>query len=193
MTGQSSDIHAWRFAHQREGVLAAHTAPVIASGNACSTKLSLEWLPSRARARGSRATRSPLSSKTPACALQRPASRHIILFIAANPSDSTRLGLDAECAAIEHELRMTLGRDDFDFRSKWAVNIDEMMRHLNECQPTIVHFSGHGGQACRAAEASRDTGIRLQGEHEYVNERALAQMIASAAPSTRVVVLNACF
>ena len=40
---------------------------------------------------------------------------------------------------------MTTGRDDFDFRSKWAVSIDEMMRYLNELQPTVIHFSGHGG------------------------------------------------
>jgi hypothetical protein len=106
-----------------------------------------------------------------------------------------RLALDAECAAIEHELRMTLGRDDFDFRSKWAVNVDEMMRHLNECRPTIIHFSGHGGSSHDHLKAARGTGIHLQDEHraQYVSERALAQMITSAAPSTCVVVLNACF
>jgi hypothetical protein len=72
-------------------------------------------------------------------------NRHVILFLAANPSGTSRLALDEECAAIERELRMTTGRDDFDFRSKWAVSIDEMMRHLNELQPTVIHFSGHGG------------------------------------------------
>lgn len=110
--------------------------------------------------------------------------QHVILFLAANPSGTTRLALDEECAAIERELLMTQRRDDFHFRSKWAVSIDEMMRCLNEWQPMIVHFSGHGGG-----------GIYLQGEHgsQHVSERALTQMIASAAPSARVVVLNACF
>lgn len=140
--------------------------------------------------------------------LRPSASRHLILFLAANPRDTTRLALEEECAAIEHELRMTLGRDDFDFRSKWAVSVDEMMRQLNECQPTIVHFSGHGSAGIqfrdghdpsdpglRDVEGTGGAGIHLQGEHrsQCVSERALAQIMVSTAPSTRVVVLNACF
>lgn len=129
-----------------------------------------------------------------------------ILFLAANPRDATRLALDEECAAIEHELRLTLGRDEFEFQSKWAVSVDEMMRHLNECLPTIIHFSGHGSAGNRIpndgvyrphrdVDAAAHAGIHLQNENrsQYVSARALAQMIASAAPSTRVVVLNACF
>jgi hypothetical protein len=79
------------------------------------------------------------------------------------------------------------------------------MRHLNELQPTIVHFSGHGstgtagrslaqGEPHRDIETPRGAGIFLQDESrsQYVSERALAKLIKSAAPSTRVVVLNAC-
>jgi hypothetical protein len=173
MTGQSS------------GIL------VIAGRDVSGSELGLDR-PSRVRVHLPWVARTRLSSERREHARRRPASRHLILFLAANPSDSTRLALDAECAAIERELRMTLGRDDFDFRSKWAVNIDEMMRHLNEYQPTIVHFSGHG-RSRGGVEAAEGTGICLQDERQYVSERALAQMIASAAPSTRVVVLNACF
>jgi hypothetical protein len=82
---------------------------------------------------------------------------------------------------------MTTGRDDFDFRSKWAVSVDEMMRHMNELQPTVIHFSGHGGGS---------NGIYLQDDQRQlqpVTARALSQMIGSAAPSARVLVLNACF
>lgn len=71
-------------------------------------------------------------------------------------------------------------------------------------QPTIVHFSGHGNTSTgshahdgqrRDIEAPRGAGIYLQDERrsQYVSDRALAQMIASAAPSARVIVLNACF
>jgi nucleoside phosphorylase len=131
--------------------------------------------------------------------------KHTLLFLAANPSDTDRLALDEECAAIERELRLAPGRDDFDFRSKWAVSVDELMRHLNELQPTIIHFSGHGSagtatpspanpEAQHDAKLSRDAGIFLQDERrsQFVRERALAKMIASASPATRVVVLNAC-
>jgi hypothetical protein len=132
--------------------------------------------------------------------------KHTILFLAANPLDTDRIALDEECAAIERELRMTSGRDDFDFRSKWAVSVDELMRHLNELQPAILHFSGHGstsaaGSAHAHGDPHRDiatpqgAGIYLQDEYgsQYVSERALAKVIESASPSTRVVVLNACF
>ncbi|HWO24163.1 MAG TPA: CHAT domain-containing protein, partial [Kofleriaceae bacterium] len=144
-------------------------------------------------------------------------SRHVILFLAANPSGTTPLALSEECAAIERELRMTPGRDDLDFRSKWAVSVDDMMRHLNELRPAVVHFSGHGGggsglrshgeppprtrdieplEPREPREAVERGGIYLQDEHgqpQHVSGRALAQMISSAAPSARVVVLNACF
>ena len=136
----------------------------------------------------------------------RPSMKHTILFLAANPVDTDRLALAEECAAIERELCMAPGRDDFDFRSKWAVSVDELMHHLNELQPTILHFCGHGG-ACAAllppaqggrhrdVGSARGAGIFLQddGRSQYVSEHALAKMVASASPSTRIVVLNACY
>jgi hypothetical protein len=138
-------------------------------------------------------------------------SRQVILFLAANVRGTSRLALDEECAAIERELRMTTGRDGFEVRSKWAVNVDEMMRHLNEEEPTIVHFSGHGGRdggrdiqdshrrrprARRDVVAHADAVIQLQGERgepQLVTGRALTRMIQSAAASARLIVLNACF
>jgi len=129
--------------------------------------------------------------------------RSVILFLAANPADTRPRALDEECAAIERELLMTPGRDAFDFRSKWAVSVDEMMRCLNEWQPMIIHFSGHGSggglrvhddphqpHPRRDVETDGGTGIYLQ--DNYVTGRALAKMIASAAPSARVLVLNSC-
>jgi hypothetical protein len=142
---------------------------------------------------------------------------HTILFLAANPRDTLSLALDQECAEIERELRMTSGRADFVFESRWAVSIDDLMRHLNEHTPAIVHFSGHGGAAGSGrrgpAGALRDvslpddsppagakpapsaTGIWLQdgNSSQFVSDRALAAMLAAASPSTRLVVLNACY
>lgn len=162
---------------------------------------------SRSRAARPRHLRAPRRTRVP----RPPASRHVILFFAANPSGTTRLALDEECAAIEREFRMTTGRDDFDFRSKWVVSVDEMMCHMNELQPTVIHFSGHGDRsACiyvqdeqrqpppahRDISALASAGIQLEDEQhqpQYVSARALTQMIGSAVPSARLVVLNACF
>lgn len=136
-------------------------------------------------------------------------SRNTILFLAANPITASRLTFDEECAAIERELRMTDGRDEFDFRSKWAVSADEMMRHFNELHPTVIHFCGHGLSssaklspasfrgirvACGGDEASSGLYLRdEQGNPQLVTARALKMMIKAAAASARVVVLNACY
>ena len=134
--------------------------------------------------------------------------RRVILFLAASPNSTSRLAFDEECAAIERELRMTEGRDEFDFRSKWAVTADEVMRHFNELRPTVIHFSGHGCagvtrqsgsmfQHVRLGDsAAPDNGLYLQDDHgnpQLVTARALTMMVKTAAASARVVVLNACY
>jgi len=140
---------------------------------------------------------------------ERP-NKHLILFLAANPASTPSLSLEEECSAIEREIRLTADRDLFEFRSKWAVNVDEMMRHLNELQPTVIHFSGHGsaGSTIEIVDALRSrthrdvaaaSGVGGLHFHDHaeasqtVGAQALAQMIRSAAPSAKLVVLNACF
>jgi len=129
----------------------------------------------------------------------------IILFIGTNPHDTTRLALEWEIAGIERALRMTRGRDLFELRPRWATSVDDLMRHLNECRPTVVHVGGHGtpgtlADACQPGAPRRDLSIGEPGiwfqdgdRSQPVGAHALAQMIASAAPSTKLVVLNACF
>jgi AAA ATPase domain/CHAT domain len=135
---------------------------------------------------------------------RKPGSKHIILFLAANPQNTSRLVLQEECAAIERELQLARHGDDFEFRSKWVVTVDEMARHLISFEPTIIHFSGHGrGRASGSQPATSrdalvpgDSGIHLHDEQQgeqLVSGRALALMVKSAAPSARVVVLNACY
>lgn len=137
--------------------------------------------------------------------------RKVILFLAANPFGMNRLAFDEECAAIERELRMTASRDEIEFRSRWAITVDEVMRHFNETNPMVIHFSGHGHDGAeklqRASMSQRDVqitarnedlpgGIYLQDEHggpQIVPTRALKMMIKAAAASARVLVLNACY
>lgn len=114
------------------------------------------------------------------------ASRSVILFLAANPAGTAPLALDQECAAIERELKLTPGRDDFELRSKWAVTVDDLMRHLLDLQPTIVHFSGHGDA----------TGLVLVGDDgrpQPVAPAALTAMLRTTVATVRLAVLNACY
>ena len=134
-------------------------------------------------------------------------SQDLILFLAANPSGTSRLALDEECAAIDRELRLVSRATAMAFIAKWAVTADEMMRHLIELQPTVIHFSGHGApgavpgrfRTCRDTsmdDATVRSGIYLQSDNggsQLVEGRALMKMIRSAASSARIVVLNACY
>ena len=72
--------------------------------------------------------------------------RVVILFLAANPSTTTRLRLDSEVRAIDQALRQANYRDQFDLRQHWAVRVADLQELLLRHQPHIVHFSGHGSK-----------------------------------------------
>src|SRR3954469_17013285 len=97
-------------------------------------------------------------------------TRRVILFMATNHARNP-LRLGEECAEIYREIKMSPNRDDFRFESRWAVSIDELMRHLMELDPTVVHFSGHG-HAGDALMLHDD-----QGRPQPIPGRALAMMI----------------
>lgn len=118
---------------------------------------------------------------------RRRGKQHVILFVAANPHGSSPLQLGAECAQIQRELQLAPHRDDFRFESRWAVSVDELMRHMNELDPTVIHVSERGGGS--AGLMFQDE----QGRPHTVSERALVLMVGAAARNARLVVLNACY
>jgi hypothetical protein len=110
-----------------------------------------------------------------------------ILFLAANPSDTTRLALDREVREIEHRLRKTEMRDAFTLEQAWAVRREDLQECLLRHKPSIVHFSGHGS----------DTGELLlddaSGQAKPVEKKALANLFRLLRRNIRCVVLDACF
>ncbi|HWO21593.1 MAG TPA: WD40 repeat domain-containing protein [Kofleriaceae bacterium] len=168
--------YACLFTHRGD---AAHTAvavteTVIVAGDVTGAVSVLDWPSVIATAR----RREPQPSS----------GRCVVLFLAADPGGTSRRDLEEECTAIEHALEQTPGGQGFDFRPVWVERADEVMRHLERWRPALIHFSGRGGVDGRG-------GVHLQGEHrsQYVSARALAQLLADAAPSARAVVLSACF
>ena len=110
-----------------------------------------------------------------------------ILFLGANPSDNTRMRLDAEVRMIDQALRLAQYRDRFDLIQQWAVRVSDLQGLLLRHQPHIVHFSGHG---------SEDGQILLEdnaGQAHPVSPRALSSMFALLNDNIRCIVLNACF
>ena len=111
-----------------------------------------------------------------------------ILFLAANPSSSERLAIDNEARAIEEKVRLAKLRDSVEFRTKWAQRPGDLQQALLETEPTVVHFSGHGGG---------NIGIVLHSDtsdkESLVSSAALADLFKVLKDNIRVVVLNACY
>src|SRR5262245_16843781 len=133
------------------------------------------------------------------------ASKHVILFLAANPRDTGRLALDREARSIHLELKRTGYRDRFEFVTWGAAEPLDLLRELRELKPTIVHFSGHGvrsaatGDAAHgrdvvaAAGAARDQpgGVLFEGTHgrsQAVTPEAFGETLAVAGAQVRLVV-----
>lgn len=112
--------------------------------------------------------------------------RITLLFLAAEPTDAGRIALDEEARDIQQKLRAADHRDAIDFQTRWAVRPDDLLQALNETRPTIVHFSGHGG----------DGVIYFKGEDgkaRRVTREALKAVFGPFKDDVRLVVLNACY
>ena len=109
-----------------------------------------------------------------------------ILFLAANPSSTSRLKLDKEAREIEEGLKRSKLADKFQFVQRWSVRPEDLRRSLLEENPDIVHFSGHG----RGSQ-----GLVLvdnSGQPKPATGEALADLFAYF-PTIKCVLLNACY
>ncbi|WP_243902542.1 eIF2A-related protein [Aetokthonos hydrillicola] len=111
-----------------------------------------------------------------------------ILILAANPKSTSRLRLDEEVREIDEGLRRASKREQFRLEQKWAVRQRDFYRAILDCQPQIVHFSGHG---------TGEEGIVLEDETDQpvaVNALALASMFKVFAKyGVQCVLLIACY
>jgi hypothetical protein len=110
-----------------------------------------------------------------------------LLFVAANPQDSTRLRLDAEIREIDQALRLSEFRGRFDIEQHWAVRFRDLQSALLRHKPHIVHFSGHG------TELSEIVLEDDQGHPYTVPPDVLARLFSLLKDNTRCVILNACY
>lgn len=119
--------------------------------------------------------------------LQRLPKEINVLFLAANPLDQEQLRLDEEVRAIGEMIRKAKYRDVVRLESRWALRPLDLLQAINECQPTVVHFSGHG--------SDRDE-IVLQddaGNSKPVTKEAIVQTLAAASGEIQLVFFNTCY
>ncbi|WP_248277863.1 CHAT domain-containing protein [Brasilonema sp. UFV-L1] len=110
-----------------------------------------------------------------------------ILILAANPKSTTPLRLDEEVREIDAGLQRAKHRDQFVLEQKWAVRPRDIPRAFLDCNPQIVHFSGHGlGEEGLVFEDE-------SGQSKLVSGDALAGLFQLFANHIECVVLNGCY
>ena len=108
-----------------------------------------------------------------------------ILFLSANPDNSTRLRLDKEVRAIDGVLRLTEHGARVHLEQQWAVQVGDLQDSLLRHKPTLVHFSGHGSVDSLLLE---DAG----GQAHSVPGKLLERLFGMFREHVRCVVLNCC-
>jgi hypothetical protein len=109
-----------------------------------------------------------------------------ILFLAANPKSTSRLSLDVEAREITDKIRAAEHRDAFELITQWAVRPDDLLQALNQYQPQVVHFSGHGTDTEELMLAGEGDSVRP------VSGAALGHLFRVLKDHIRLVMLNAC-
>lgn len=110
-----------------------------------------------------------------------------ILFVAANPTSTSRLQLDEEIRAITEKIRAAEHRDLLELVSIWAVRPDDLLQSLNQHKPQVVHFSSHGSKAGEIILLDN------RGAARPVSVEALKALFTTLRDNVQVVFLNACY
>jgi hypothetical protein len=117
-----------------------------------------------------------------------------ILFLGSNPTfelspgiSETPLALDEELREIQNKIRASKHRDSLQLVSRLAARPDDLIQALNEIQPHIVHFSGHG------TGTEELVLLNDQRQPQTVSKSAIEALFKTMRDKIRVVMLNACF
>jgi len=110
-----------------------------------------------------------------------------ILFLAADPSNSSRLRLGEELREIQEKLQLAQLREQFELHQRMSVRPADISQALLDVQPQIVHFSGHGTSAGALCFENQ------VGEIHFIQPEALAALFEQFESRVDCVVLNACY
>lgn len=119
--------------------------------------------------------------------LQALPEKIVVLFLASNPIDAQPLRLDEEARSINDMIRKAEHRDAVSFESRWAVQPMDVLQAINELNPTIVHFSGHG------ADSDEIIFQDAHGNAKPVSLEAIVQTMMASSSDIRLVFFNTCY
>ena len=110
-----------------------------------------------------------------------------VLYLATSPKNGVRLRVDEEARDIHEAIRKSDNPQCIEFSDRWAVRQTDLLQALNETNPDIVHFSGHGAS---------DGSIVLEdqfGSAVLLDKERLSVVVGAAAKHVRLIVFNACY
>lgn len=110
-----------------------------------------------------------------------------VLFMASNPVDQLQLRLDEEARAITEMIRKSEYRDSMTFETRWALRPLDVLQAINELQPSIVHFSGHG------SDMNEIVFMNADGTAKLVSKEAIVQTMMASSEHIRLVFFNTCY
>jgi len=118
---------------------------------------------------------------------RRPREAISILFLAADPTDASRLRLGEEFREIQEKLQLAKLRGQFKLDQRMSLRPVDISQALLDVQPQIVHFSGHGtagGALCFENQL---------GTVHPIQPDTLAALFEQFANQINCVILNACY
>lgn len=133
--------------------------------------------------RAQRASEAPTGNWSPLPSRPSPTATNTILFLAASPRGMPRLALDREARCIQEELERSGSGGRFRLEIRLAATPMDLLRELRRLKPTVIHFSGHGGNGGFALEAAK-------GDAQVVSARALQETFRAAGASVRLAIFN---
>jgi hypothetical protein len=119
--------------------------------------------------------------------LQALPEKIVVLFLASNPADSQQLRLDEEARSIAEMIRKAKHRDSVVFESRWAVRPMDVLQAINEVNPTVVHFSGHGSDSDEIVFQDNNGNTKL------ISKEAIVQTMMASSSEIRLVFFNTCY
>ncbi len=109
-----------------------------------------------------------------------------VLVLSSSPVDEDRLRLDEEARELRNRLKAVKNPSaDVVVENVWAVRTSDIQAEVVTSQPTVLHFSGHGGSRILCFEDRN-------GNAAPVSDEALAELVG-LVPSIKCLVLGACY
>lgn len=120
--------------------------------------------------------------------LQNIPEKITVLFMASNPTTgSMPLRLDEEARSIQEMVRKSEHRDSVKFETRWATRPMDILQAINELNPDVIHFSGHGSETDELVLQD------AEGSPKFVSKEAIVQTMMTSSDKIRLVFFNTCF